>query len=126
MNTVKELVAEANSRVNTLSTEEVFALLEDANTAFIDVRDDSEVARDGTIPGSVHVTRGMLEFALDPSVPYHNPVFSSAKNFLFYCASGGRSALAADTAQRLGLPCVSHLAGGFKAWQAADYPVHKP
>lgn len=115
MKSVKELVAEGNSHVNTLSAEEAFALLEDANTAFIDLRDDSEVAPEGTIPGSVHVTRGMLEFALDPAVPYHNPVFSSEKNFLFYCASGGRSALAADTAQRLGLPRVCHLAGGFKA-----------
>ena len=123
MQSVRQLVAEANSRVNTLSVEKAIVLLDDANTAFIDVRDDSEVARDGIIPGAVHITRGMLEFALDPSLPYHNPVFSSAKSFVFYCATGGRSALAADTAQRLGLPRVSHLSGGFKAWKAADYLV---
>src|SRR4051795_777103 len=102
MKSVKELVVEANSRVKTLTAEEAVRLLYDKNTVFVDLRDESELAREGTIPGSVHVTRGMLEFALDPTLSYHNPVFSSGKNFLFYCASGGRSALAADTAQSLG------------------------
>jgi Rhodanese-related sulfurtransferase len=125
MKSAKELVAEANSRVKTLTVEQASLLLHDDNTVFIDLRDDSELARDGRIPGSVHVTRGMIEFALDPSLPYHNPVFSSRKNFLFYCASGGRSALAADTAQSLGLSSVSHLGGGFRAWEAARCPIEK-
>jgi rhodanese-related sulfurtransferase len=125
MKSVKELVACANARVNTVSVQEAVRLLGDENTAFIDLREDAEVAREGKIPGSVHVTRGMLEFALDPTVPYHNPVFSSGKNYLFYCASGGRSVLAADTAQALGLTNVTHLAGGFRDWKAAGHPVEK-
>jgi hypothetical protein len=51
---------------------------------FVDLGDDTELAREGKIPGSLHVSRGILEFALDPTLPYHNPVFSSGKNFLFY------------------------------------------
>ena len=66
--------------------------------------------------------RGMLEFTLDPTLPYHNPVFSSGKKVVSYCASGGRSALAADTAQTMGLAQVSHLSGGFKGWKEANGP----
>jgi rhodanese-related sulfurtransferase len=125
MKGAKELVAEANSRVKTVTTEEAKALLNDPNTVFVDLRDSSELQRDGKIPGAVHVNRGMLEFTLDPTLPYHNPVFSSGKNILFYCASGGRSALAANTAQNMGLSGVSHLGGGFKGWRDANGEVEK-
>ena len=125
MKSVKELVAQANSRVKTVSTQEAALLLKDPNTVFVDLRDSSELQRDGKIPGAVHVNRGMLEFTLDPTLPYHNPVFSSGKKFLFYCASGGRSALAADTAQTMGLEHVSHLGGGFRSWKEANQPVEK-
>jgi rhodanese-related sulfurtransferase len=100
-------------------------MLNDPETVFVDLRDSSELQRDGKIPGAVHVNRGMLEFVLDPTLPYHNPVFSSGKKVLFYCASGGRSALAADTAQSMGLERVSHLGGGFKGWKEANGPTEK-
>jgi len=125
MKSVKELVAQANSRVKTVTAQEAMALLTDPDTVFVDLRDSSELMRDGKIPGAVHITRGMLEFALDPTVPYHNPVFSSGKKVVFYCASGGRSALSADTAQSMGLASVSHLGGGFKGWKEANGPVEK-
>jgi rhodanese-related sulfurtransferase len=96
------------------------------DTVFVDLRDSAEVQRDGKIPGSVLVNRGMLEFALDPTLPYHNPAFSSGKKIVFYCASGGRSALAADTAQQMGLERVTHLGGGFKAWREAGGKVESP
>lgn len=125
MKSAKELVSQANSRVKTVTAQEAVPLLNDPDTVFVDLRDSSELQRDGKIPGAVHVTRGMLEFALDPTLPYHNPVFSSGKKVVFYCASGGRSALAADTAQAMGLPRVSHLGGGFKGWTEANGPVEK-
>lgn len=125
MKSAKELVAQANSRVKTVSAQEAMQLLEDTGTVFVDLRDSSELQRDGKIPGAVHVNRGMLEFVLDPTLPYHNPVFSSGKKVLFYCASGGRSALAADTAQNMGLERVSHLGGGFTGWKEAKGPVEK-
>jgi rhodanese-related sulfurtransferase len=125
MQSAKELVAQANSRVKTVTAQEAITLLDDPETVFVDLRDSSELSRDGKIPGAVHVTRGMLEFALDPTLPYHNPVFSSGKKVLFYCASGGRSALAADTAQTMGLSDVSHLGGGFKGWIEANGPIER-
>ncbi len=125
MKSAKELVAEANKRVKTLTPAEAQPLVNNADMVFVDLRDSAELQRDGKIPGAVHVNRGMLEFVLDPTLPYHSPVFSSGKHIIFYCASGGRSALAADTAQQMGLERVSHLGGGFKAWREAGGAVEK-
>jgi rhodanese-related sulfurtransferase len=125
MKSAKELVAEANSRVTTIPVEEAIRLHQEGAVSFVDLRDSSELQRDGKIAGAVHVTRGMLEFALDPTLPYYNPVFGSGKKVVFYCASGGRSALAADTAQRMGLENAVHLGGGFKAWQQANGKIEK-
>jgi len=125
MKSAKDLVAQASSRVRTVSAQEAMGMLNDPETVFVDLRDSSELQRDGKIPGAVHVNRGMLEFVLDPTLPYHNPVFSSGRKVLFYCASGGRSALAADTAQSMGLERVSHLGGGFKSWKEANGPTEK-
>ena len=90
MKSAKELVAQANSRVKTVTVQEAMPLLNDPDTVFVDLRDSSELLNDGKIPGAVHVTRGMLEFALDPTLPYHNPVFSSGKKVVFYCGSASR------------------------------------
>lgn len=125
MKSAKELVAECNKRVKTIQPLDAQPLLNAADVVFVDLRDSAELQRDGKIPGAVHVNRGMLEFALDPTLPYHNPAFSSGKRVIFYCASGGRSALAADTAQQMGLQNATHLGGGFKAWREAGGAVEK-
>lgn len=123
MKTVKELVVEANSQVKAVPAAEAVQLINDSATVFVDLRDSAELQQQGKIPGAVHANRGMLEFLIDPASSYHNPVFSSGKKLLFYCAGGGRSALAASTAQTMGLNNVSHLAGGFKAWKQAGGPT---
>ena len=78
-----------------------------------------ELEREGQIPGAFHCPRGMLEFWIDPESPYFKDVFGSGKEFVFYCSAAWRSALAADTAQQMGLPRVTELEGGFTAWKAA-------
>jgi rhodanese-related sulfurtransferase len=125
MKSAKELVTAANTRVPTVRVEDALSLVGDSETVFVDLRDSAELHRDGRIPGAVHVNRGMLEFVLDPTSPNHNSVFSSGKKIVFYCATGGRSALAADTAQQMGLQKVAHLGGGFKAWAEAGGAVEK-
>jgi len=125
MKSVKQLVTEANERIETISVQEAMGLLNDPAIAFVDLRDSAEIQRDGKIPGAVHVNRGMLEFAIDPAPPYHDPVFSSGRKLVLYCAGGGRSALAADTAQNMGLTEVASLLGGFKAWKEASGPTEK-
>ena len=78
------------------------------------------------MPGAFHATRGMLEFWIDPASPYHKPVFAQDKKFVFFCAGGWRSALAAQTAQRMGLKPVAHIKGGFGDWKKSGAPVEMP
>ena len=121
--TVKAMVEAANREIETIPVEQARAMLGDENVVFVDIRDVRELEREGMIPGAFHAPRGMLEFWIDPESPYHKPIFAEAKRFLFYCASGWRSALAARTAVERGLPGVSHLDGGFTAWKEAGAPV---
>ena len=92
---------------------------------FVDLRDVRELEREGVIPGAFHCPRGMLEFWLDPDSPYYKDVFAPGKEFVFYCNAGWRSALAADTAQQMGLEHVAEMDGGFTAWKKAGLPVEE-
>jgi len=60
---------------------------------------------------------------IDPESPYHKPVFAEDKRFVFFCAGGWRSALAAETAQRMGLKPVAHIRGGFGEWKKQGGPI---
>jgi rhodanese-related sulfurtransferase len=119
----KQLLAEANAAVETVPAAEAVKRLNADDIVFIDLRDLPELERDGKIPGAIHASRGMLEFHADPESPYHKDVFASGKTLLLYCASGGRSALAARRLQEMGLTHVAHVGGGLKAWKEANGPV---
>ena len=122
----KALVDAANSEVETLPTTEAIKLAGSSDVVLVDIRDIRELGRDGRVPGAIHCPRGMLEFWIDPQSPYHKPVFAQDKRFVFFCAGGLRSALAAQTAQRMGLKPVAHIEGGFGAWKKAGGPVDLP
>ena len=109
-----------------MSVEDAIALHGRSDVVFVDIRDVRELAREGRIPGAFHCPRGLLEFWVDPQSHYHKPVFTEDKRFVFFCAGGLRSALAAQTAQRMGLKPVAHIAGGFGAWCEAGGPVRAP
>jgi rhodanese-related sulfurtransferase len=115
----------AEAEIGTMPANEAVALQERDDTVLVDLRDPREREREGIIPGAFHCTRGMLEFWIDPESPYHKPVFAQDKRFVFFCAGGWRSALAAQTAHRMGLKPVAHIEGGFKAWREAGGPVEK-
>jgi len=121
----QQLLDEANAEIVTLPVSEALGLLKDDNVQFVDLRDPREIEREGRIPGAFHCPRGMLEFWIDPASPYFKPVFGEPKRFVFHCASGWRSALAAKTAQDMGLANVAHLGGGFSAWRDAGGEVAK-
>lgn len=118
-----QLVAEANARVACVSAADAIALVGRDDTLLVDLRDIRERIREGFVPGSLHAPRGMLEFWLDPESPYYKEVFGSGRHFVFYCQSGWRSALAASTAQDMGLAPVSHVHDGFAAWVEVGGPV---
>ena len=120
---IKELCAEAEAVVETWTVDEARDHLEDEDVVFVDIRDIRELWREGAIPGAVHAPRGMLEFWVDPESPYARDVFQSGKRFMFFCAGGLRSALAAKSVQEMGLSPVCHMAGGYSAWKKIDYPT---
>ncbi len=122
----KALLAEAEAVVETMPAEQALSLHGDDGVVFVDLRDPREIQREGRIPGSFSCPRGMLEFWIDPESPYAKPVFAEDRRFLFYCASGWRSALAARTAQEMGLEKVAHVGGGFTAWRNAGGAVEMP
>src|SRR5579863_2356633 len=122
----RQMVDEAEAEVETLSPAAAVALHGAEGVLFVDLRDPRELEREGRIPGAFHCTRGMLEFWIDPASPYHKPVFAEDKRFVFFCAGGWRSALAAKTAKEMGLENVAHIKGGFGAWKEAGGPAEVP
>jgi rhodanese-related sulfurtransferase len=122
----KQLLADANAEIETLPVEAAIELVGKPDVLFVDLRDPREMEREGKMPGAFACTRGMLEFWIDPESPYAKPVFAEPKRFVFFCAGGWRSALAAKTAQDMGLENVSHIEGGFGAWKKAGGPIEEP
>ena len=122
---VKQMFEEAMGEVETWTVDDAKAALGEPDVTFIDLRDPREIWRDGGIPGAINVTRGMLEFWIDPGSPYAKAFFQSGNRFVMFCAGGVRSALAAKTAQDMGLTPVCHIEGGFGAWKKAGHPVEK-
>ncbi|OJY70996.1 MAG: hypothetical protein BGP12_07830 [Rhodospirillales bacterium 70-18] len=121
----KQLLAGANAVIETVSVQHAMQMAAEGNVQFVDIREPGEVAS-GTIPGAVHVPRGLLEFAADPESPMHKPEFSAGRKLVLFCASGGRSTLATKTLTDMGFTEVCHIAGGFTAWKAAGGKVGEP
>ena len=123
---VKSMVDAAEREVETLPVEDAIKLHGRDDVVLVDIRDIRELQRDGKVPGAFHCPRGMLEFWIDPQSSYHKAQFAQDKRYVFFCAGGLRSALAAQTAQRMGLKPVAHIRGGFGAWKTAGGPVEAP
>jgi rhodanese-related sulfurtransferase len=120
---VRDMVEAAERDIVTLPIDEALKLHGRDDVVFVDLRDVRELAREGRIPGAVHCPRGMLEFWIDPQSKYFKPVFGQDKRFVLFCAAGQRSALATQTAQRMGLTPIAHIKGGFGAWREAGGPI---
>ena len=121
--TVKQLVAEANEDITTYSQEDVEKLAKRDDVTLVDIRDVRELERDGMLENAFHAPRGMIEFWVDPDSPYHKPIFAKDRTFIFYCASGWRSALTTKAAQDVGLLNCGHLDGGYLGWKKAGKPI---
>lgn len=114
---VDDYKAEAEAAVSSIDVVDAKKMIGDDSVVFIDVREGDELDRLGEIKGSVHVPRGVLEFYIDPKSSMHMDVFSSDKQLVFYCATGGRSLLAAKVAKDMGVRDPLYLEGGYKAWK---------
>ena len=120
---IKALIDEADAEIETISAADCIKLASDQGVVIVDIRDPREIEREGKIPGAFSCTRGMLEFWIDPESPYHKDVFAQDKKFVFFCAGGWRSALAAKTAHDMGMKPVAHMRGGFGEWKKSGKPV---
>jgi len=116
----KQMLAEANAVIETVSVQDLGYLLDDPNVVLVDVRETVERERDGLIPGSLHAPRGLLEFHADPESPAYNAELRPEDRLILYCGTGGRSALAAKTLIDMGYAEVASLAGGYGAWRTAQ------
>ena len=114
---IRDLVAEAESQVTSLTPKEVEERLTQDGVTLIDLRDIRELKRDGTIPDSIHIPRGMLEFWVDPESPYYKTELNNTREVILFCNKGWRSALAAASLKSMGAENISHMSGGFDQWQ---------
>ena len=118
------MVAEAKSRIENVTPDQLEKEIADG-AVVVDLREAEELAATGKIPGSLHVTRGLLEFKADPSHPFHVEGLDPEQRVVLHCASGGRSALAAETLSSMGYKNVAHMDGGITKWIEEGKPVDK-
>jgi rhodanese-related sulfurtransferase len=116
MKTYHDLVAEAKTRIQEYSPDEVRTRREQGDAfTLLDVREPNEWHM-GHIPGALHIPRGVMESAIETRVPRDQEV-------VIYCASGNRSVLAADVLQQMGYRKVSSMSGGIRGWADAGGDV---
>src|SRR5438874_1283692 len=108
----QKLVAEAKKHVTEISPQEAAAKLTGGEAVIVDVRDKDEWDEEH-IPGAMHLSRSTIELDIEEKVPDPNAMI------ICHCGGGGRSALAAQSLQKMGYKNVRSMAGGLKAWKAA-------
>lgn len=117
------LAAQAMARITNLSPDEVYQRLQNGNGIVVDIREKEEVTGTGTIPGAIHIPRGVLEFHVDPGSPSFRADLTPDQSMILVCEDGQRSALATETLKSLGFLNVAHLRGGFREWIRQGLPV---
>jgi rhodanese-related sulfurtransferase len=114
----EKLVTEAKRNLSEISPQEAAEAAKKRETLIIDVRDPEE-SEAGHVPEAKTISRGTLEIEIEELAP------DSSTPIICYCGGGGRSALAAESLQRMGYTNVKSMAGGFKAWQAEWLPIER-
>ena len=118
------LVAEALKVVKTITPEEAMKLDKENKCNLIDIRDEVELQKLGSIENSFHMPRGLLEFSIHPESAYvQNNQLDLNKEIILFCAAGGRSALAAKTLKEMGFNNVSHIEGGFGLMKQKGFKI---
>jgi rhodanese-related sulfurtransferase len=123
--TVEDLLAEAREGLRRLEPAEAADAMADG-AVLVDIRSESQRARDGTIPGALAIPRNVLEWRCDPASPWRDPrVCDPRRRLILICAEGYQSSLSAATLQRLGLEQATDVVGGFERWRAEGLPVER-
>jgi rhodanese-related sulfurtransferase len=114
----EKLVADAKKNITAISPQDAAAKSQSAGVVIVDVREKDEWEEEH-IPIATHLSRGTIELDIEEKVPDRNALI------ICHCGGGGRSALAAESLQKMGYKNVRSMAGGFKAWKAAGLPMTK-
>ncbi|MGQ0649155.1 MAG: rhodanese-like domain-containing protein [Gemmatimonadaceae bacterium] len=113
MKTAADLINEAKARITEVTPQQTMAMLGgNPSMLLIDCREPNEYNL-GHIPGAMFIARGGLEQRIELVAPRDRQI-------VLYCASGNRSALAADTLQQMGYSDVASMSGGFRGWVEAE------
>jgi rhodanese-related sulfurtransferase len=112
----EKLVTEARKNVTEISPADAAAKLNNDEAVIIDVRENDEW-EEGHIPNAIHLSRGTIELDIEEKIQ------DPSKMVICHCGGGGRSALAAESLQKMGYKNVRSMAGGLKAWKAAGLPT---
>jgi rhodanese-related sulfurtransferase len=124
---IKNIFAELEARKSEIENLSIEALREEIaandDLLLVDLREIQERVDLGSIPGSVHVPRGMLEFWASPTSPYYRDYFQEDRRTIVFCAGGGRSVLAVLALADMGFTDVAHVEEGFRGWKEAGHPI---
>ena len=117
-------VGELKSKIDNLSVEDLKKEMEsNPDLLLLDIREIQEHVDLGTIPGSTHCSRGMMEFWASPASPYFREYFQENRRTVLYCAGGGRSVLSTLALMDMGYTDVAHLEAGFGGWKKAGEDI---
>jgi rhodanese-related sulfurtransferase len=122
-----DFVMEAKSQISEISADDLLKMQDDdTDMLVVDVREPGEFIH-GHIKHAMLVPRGILEAAADVQYPKSNETLRNARDrsVVVYCATGGRSAMAAKTLQDMGYSKIFSLAGGFTAWEQEGKPIFR-
>ena len=114
----QDLVADAKKKITEISPTDAAAKTKSSDAVIVDVRDPDEFG-ENHIPGAINLSRGTIEFEVEEKFPDRNTTI------ICHCGGGGRSALAAESLQKMGYKNVRSMAGGFRAWKAAGLPTSR-
>jgi rhodanese-related sulfurtransferase len=124
--TVDDLLSQAREGLDRLDPAGAAGAL-DEGAVLIDIRSETQIEHDGTIPGALVIRRNVLEWRLDPASGHRHPDAPNLEDHVIVvCDAGYASSLAAATLQQLGFTRATDMDGGFQAWRAAGLPVDEP
>lgn len=117
-NRFQRLVAQAKQNITEISPAEARTEAEEGGAMLIDVREEDDWS-EGHAQGAKHLSRGVIELEIEEEIP------DLKKPIICYCGGGSRSALVAESLQKMGYENVRSLAGGLRAWKDAGFPTEK-
>jgi rhodanese-related sulfurtransferase len=115
-NRFQKLVAQAKQHVTEIAAGEAREQAEAGDAILIDVREEGDW-REGHAQGATHLSRGVIELEIEERMP------DVKKPIICYCGGGSRSALVAESLQKMGYENVRSIAGGLRAWKEAGLPT---